>query len=153
MDLILRNLTKRPNVRSTLILSRKDGSIIKASGAIADDDSKLAFQDVSYRTVSPAKNDQILDGNNEEAAEGIVPAVKEDRLSRAQILAVSIYSFVSSATNLAESLRKADLRDTPTLGKDDITREKHDQGESVSQSENDVQLLRLRLKKQESTLR
>ncbi|EHY57455.1 hypothetical protein HRR83_002939 [Exophiala dermatitidis] len=35
IDAMLRGLTERPNVQSTLILSRKDGSIIRATGVVA----------------------------------------------------------------------------------------------------------------------
>jgi len=138
VDLILQNLTKRPNVRSTLILSRKDGSIIKVSGLIAEDVPAQAQNKTQENTA------QDQDQNT---------ALRELKVSRAHMLASSIYAFVAAAAVLGESLRSIDTENSPFPGRPGAA-ERDQAGnardsDSNRQAEDDVQLLRLRLKKQE----
>lgn len=138
VDVILQNLTKRPNVRSTLILSRKDGSIIKASGAIADD-TPVPAQD---------RRRENVEQDQDESVES-----EEPEITRAQMLASSIHGFVAAAAVLGESIRSVDNESSMFSGRPGI--EEDDQAGSATvvgqkaQAEDDVQLLRLRLKKQE----
>ncbi|KAK5954373.1 hypothetical protein OHC33_004095 [Knufia fluminis] len=138
VNLILQNLTKRPNVRSTLILSRKDGSIIKVSGSIAED--------------TPA---QVQSGTRENAAQDQEESVKleEPKLTRAQAMASSIYAFVAAAAVLGESVRSIDTENSSIAGRpggvDNVQAGSGTDSNSKSQAEDDVQLLRLRLKRQE----
>jgi len=137
-DLILQSLTKRPNVRSTLILSRKDGSIIKASGAIADDTPAQA-QD-------RRREDAVQD---EHESEG----VEEPKVTKAQALASSIYGFVAAATVLGDSVRSVDNESSMFSGRPGAAEDDQAGGATMedqkAQARDDVQLLRLRLKKQE----
>lgn len=154
-DTILQNLSKRPNVRSTLILSRKDGSIIRATGSIAGDKERGQRPSSVYGNVEPNRLAESIDRDAKaQQDEGNEEAKVEPTMSPAQILAESIYTFVAAAGALAGSLGKIDLlADAPSTRneagrvgaqKDDLTA-----ASTASQTDSEVQLLRLRLKKQE----
>lgn len=150
-DRILQNLAKRPNVQSTLILSRKDGSIIKATGSIANSTEADAQDGRIYSNTDSSGDEKVprvTQGDNAEVKS------TESTPSAAQVMAESIHAFVASASLLAESLGKlSNLADTArgrtepdtskSEGKDVITTS------STSQVDHEIQLLRLRLKKQE----
>lgn len=155
-DAILQNLIKRPNVRSTLILSRRDGSIIKATGFLASGKEEPSRHNRGYSTTeavtvaSSSEDDGRVTQDERPDSKTTAPT-----LSPAQVLAESICTFVASAAALAESLRSID-----TLGGDastalvDAGRGRQEKDEpaapsTASQGDDDVQLLRLRLKKQE----
>jgi len=72
------------------------------------------------------------------------PAV---RASRAQILASNIYNFVVTAAALGSSLRSIEEEEDMHLARDEASTQENVDLES--HSGDDVQLLRLRLKKQE----
>lgn len=155
-DAILQSLVKRPNVRSTLILSRKDGSIIKATGFAASDKEEQSRHNRGYSVTEAATVASSLETNGQVAQdERSDSKATGPILSPAQVLAESICTFVVSAAALAESLGKID-----TLGNDASTaladssrgrQEKDDPSppSTASQADDDIQLLRLRLKKQE----
>ena len=148
VDAILQNLSRRPNVRSTLILSRKDGSIIKVSGAIADDMNEgIATR---YSSMGSGTNLSQDSGNDDslarsEGAEKTIPPT----LSRAQLLAGSIYGFVASATDVAASLRTVAEEDASLRARESKTRETATKDKTQAQAEEDMQLLRLRLRREE----
>lgn len=148
MDLILQNLTKRPNVRSTLILSRKDGSIIKASGSVMDDlkDSSTDTRQNDLSSASIGASNEPADSAETED-ESAATGESELKVSRAQILASSIYNFVATATTLGSALRNIDGEENKALARDETSNQ--GQVDVESQAEDDVQLLRLRLKRQE----
>ena len=138
VDLVLQNLTNRANVRSALILSRRDGSIIKTSGAIADD---TPTQPQNRRSEDAAQN------------EDEIAAQEESRPTEAQMLASSIYHFVTAATVVGTTVRSVDNENSlfsgrPNAGGDsqpgDATT-----ADRNAHAEDDIQLLRLRLKNQE----
>ncbi|KAL2414787.1 hypothetical protein ABEF95_012004 [Exophiala dermatitidis] len=54
IDAMLRGLTERPNVQSTLILSRKDGSIIRATGVVARNTTGTTSSRPTSSTGAPA---------------------------------------------------------------------------------------------------
>ena len=114
----LSGLSKRPNVHSTLILSREDGSIISVTGQLA----------------SPQTSPQ---NTETEPTTKATPTAAEE-------LALSIFSFVSSAKSLGMTMepllaqKNTSLRSLTTY---EPTTSKPEDGE--------VQLLRLRTKKHE----
>lgn len=156
VDLILQNLTRRPNVRSTLILSRKNGSIIKTSGSIADE---------SLDEREPSNQHNVTEGSTsfvQNSTESTKPAsdasdlpVEEPKMSRAQVLAASIYAFVAAAVDLGSSLQSVENRDSSVSRTQDIAKSasqnvgSHGYLKTEAYAEDDVQLLRLRLKRQE----
>lgn len=154
-DAILQNLIKRPNVRSTLILSRRDGSIIKATGFVASGKEEPLRHNRGYSTtealdaaVSSEENGQVTqDGRPDPKTTGPI-------LSPAQVLAESICTFVASSVAVAESLRNIDaLGDTSAAPADSGRGRREKDGlapsSTTSPADDEVQLLRLRLKKQE----
>ncbi|KAJ5249231.1 Dynein light chain-related protein [Penicillium chermesinum] len=98
---LLSHLTSRPGVQSTLILSRKDGSIIQSTG-------ELAFQETSQsRLAQPATSTtdstsplQTTDSGTTDSA----PKSPTYQPSQAEALAAHIFAFVSSASALGMSL-------------------------------------------------
>jgi len=138
VDVILHNLSKRPNVRSTLILSRKDGSIIKASGAIADD-TPVQAQDRRRENVVQDQDESVES--------------EEPEVTGAQMLASGIHAFVAAAAVLGESMRSVDNGSSMLSGrpriKDDDQAGSAPLVDQKARGEDNVQLLRLRLKKQE----
>lgn len=138
VDLIPQSLTKRPDVRSTLILSRKDGSIIKVSGSITEEASAQAQNETNKNAVQDQDESAKLD---------------EPKVTRVQMLASSIYAFVTAAAMLGDTLRSIDTKNSSITGRQGIGEE--DQAMDTTntdpkgQTEDEVQLLRLRLKKQE----
>lgn len=154
-DTILQNLSKRPNVRSTLILSRKDGSIIRATGSIAGDNERGQRPGSVYGNAEPSKPTESTDRDAQaQQDEGNEESKVEPTLSPAQILAESIYTFVASAGALAESLGKIDLLADASstrkeAGRVDSQKDDPTAASTASQTDGEVQLLRLRLKKQE----
>lgn len=154
VDAILQNLTKRPNVRSTLILSRKNGSIIKSSGLIANDTNVATGLQPSYGAdEQPLAENQTFTEDADAVVESTEASVQEPKLSRAQVLAGSIFAFVAAAVDLGGSLQNLTDMDEPLSGVQDTTRDGSQENSDSTQtnvlSEDDVQLLRLRLKKQE----
>lgn len=140
--MILRNLSRRPNVQSTLILSRKDGSIIRASGDI------LEHRHNEIETRRQADNASSVDDSSAVLTEA--PRIRNElKPTYAQILASNIHMFVLSATALSASVSSVDrqARMSPRRNEED---KEADEGRHLSNTaEADIQLLRLRLKRQE----
>lgn len=150
VDLILQNLSRRPNVRSTLILSRKDGSIIKTSGAIAQDGATVPGHSRNFRSTElsspPAKAEE--DALTEDDGQDL----KSQSASNTRLLASSIFGFVAAATALGESVCSIEQGNQSLTGRASAEKESQDTKPGISsqsQPDGDVQLLRLRLKKQE----
>ncbi|KAJ5813503.1 uncharacterized protein N7503_000253 [Penicillium pulvis] len=101
---LLSHLTSRPGVQSTLILSRKDGSIIQRTG-------QLAPQEPSPRPAPTTTEQATLPSDSDPA-----PAPAQiHQVSQAEALAAHIFAFVSSASALGVSLSN------PTQNSTDIT--------------------------------
>lgn len=154
-DAILQNLIKRPNVRSTLILSRKDGSIIKATGFVGNGTEETSRHSRGYSNTESVAATTSSEGNGQGSQdEASEKKITEPTLSPAQVLAESIYTFVASAAALAESLGKIDIPGDASTTLTDSGRGRQGKDDSISsattsQADDDVQLLRLRLRKQE----
>lgn len=101
---LLSHLTSRPGVQSTLILSRKDGSIIQSTGQLA------AQENTPPRTTppAPASTDQTptAQPSDSSPASPISPTPTTYQPSQAEALAAHIFNFVSSAAALGISLAR-----------------------------------------------
>ncbi|KLJ06453.1 hypothetical protein EMPG_10129 [Blastomyces silverae] len=138
----LSNLTSRPGVQSTLILSRKDGSIIRTTGLLATRSNPsptrqapapapaptpASISDPIPPAASPTPDQQathpdptntsIEDGGaktaQQQAQEQQPPAAPYEP-SQAETLAAHIFAFVSSASALSTSLSKPPPSSTTT---------------------------------------
>lgn len=141
VDQILENLQKRPSVKATLILSRKDGSIIRASGA--------EFSNRSISTASTAQRDESTQQESGPLGQAESDALHEEfKPTRLQTIAGCIFAHVSSAASLGEALQDSRSNDTANAGNADIKTEREDLLKKEQRDE-EVQLLRIRLRKQE----
>jgi hypothetical protein len=133
----LENLSKRPNVQSTLILSREDGSVISATGFSSEQGTQ------SERS---QEKEVLTKYANEE------PTAAEE-------LASAIFQFVSASNSLSSkmeilSAQKSDRLDITSLSNErkNMTSQHHvgkDAHTHDSTGGSDVQLLRMRTKRQE----
>lgn len=162
----LQSLTSRPGVESTLILSRKNGSIIKVAGALEDEPHHTKNGIASSSTLSPASATaegvaatSIEDGDTGDEA---METYAEAGPTRAERLASDIFLFVSTASFLAASLESTatSLESTATSKGYDASYQNgtgygHMQkGKTTAIAEQEVevnplQLLRMRSKKHE----
>lgn len=149
IDAMLRGLTDRPNVQSTLILSRKDGTIIRATGVDAAEKQNSAG---GYQWSTTPSNTEVQQETEVKTAE---QEDAESKLQPVAVLASSIFQFVNNASSLATTLGTTSRHVTGAQSgfaagepgnKDDGTTE--DEVDPKA-SEDEVQLLRLRTKHQE----
>ncbi|CAG8890350.1 unnamed protein product [Penicillium egyptiacum] len=159
---LLSHLTSRPGVQSTLILSRKDGSIIQSTGQLAqtteeNGSSRTAQIPSSTTDPNPLSAAQTTDPSPASPAAMSQPY----QPSQAETLAAHIFAFVSSAEALGVSLS----RPTPTVQRPNdnhwdvnydygnevgTAREEDRDGDGVDRDEDgEVKLLRMRTKKHE----
>jgi hypothetical protein len=152
IDAILRGLTDRPNVESTLILSRKDGSIIKTSGFASSEKRRRAQSSAPFQ---PPENG--LQSKDEGAAGEEADSEQRKSLPQEE-LAASIFHFMKAAGTLGSTLTSvADEQaqeDGSQLRKSDANNVAPDAGDTTEEGEtrrNDsqVQLLRLRVRHRE----
>lgn len=158
---LLSHLTSRPGVQSTLILSRKDGSIIQSTGQLA----QMTEENGNSRTAPSTPS--TTDPNPLSAAQPTDPSPTSPTVSQpyqpsqAETLAAHIFAYVSSAEALGVSLS----RPTPTVQRPSdshwdvnydhgnetgTAREEDRDGEGVDRDEDgEVKLLRMRTKKHE----
>lgn len=160
---MLRGLTERPNVQSTLILSRKDGSVIRATG-LANPATKNETAPGATYPWSQSRETRSDSGGPEK---GHAAGERSDESEGAQthsmpieLLASTIFQFVINANSLGVTLgattRSAGGRDVPHLGTSHGDSAKEWSQETTVEDESektiddtDVQLLRLRTKHQE----
>jgi hypothetical protein len=107
---LLSHLTSRPSVLSTLILSRKDGSIIRCTGQLAP-----YSPDTITSPSSPPINDGITSSEPELAA-----GIGEKRNGNhtptpAQKLARCVFDHVATASNLAGAVHALDNVDNESI--------------------------------------
>jgi len=159
---ILDNLSKRPNVQSTLIISRENGSVISATGALS------AFQagdpngagslhpGASTKDISNAERHGTPGLNEQRGDVGLSTSSKAGPTS-AEVVAACILDFVSAGSSLSsrvESLHASTsarreigaLRDAEKVDSL-VSLSGGDRGSGVEES--DIQLLRMRTKTQE----
>ncbi|KAJ5213793.1 hypothetical protein N7449_000962 [Penicillium cf. viridicatum] len=158
---LLSHLTSRPGVQSTLILSRKDGSIIQRTGQLA----QMTEENGSSRTaqITPSTTDpNPLSAAQPTDSSPTSPTVSQPyQPSQAETLAAHIFAYVSSAEALGVSLSRPTLTaQRPSDSHWDVTydhgnetgttREEDRDGEDVDRDEGgEVKLLRMRTKKHE----
>ncbi|RMZ78639.1 hypothetical protein DV738_g3802, partial [Chaetothyriales sp. CBS 135597] len=151
VDQFLRSLSDRPNVESTIILSRKDGSIIKASGFNTVEKRRRA-RSLAARQGPPGNADQPSLGSSGEL-------VKDVSQSPAEELAVSILKCVQAAdalgSNLAALSSEGEYEDYVSRkagrseGNGSELEPELDEHKASVSNESAVQLLRLRVKQRE----
>ncbi|KAL2217200.1 hypothetical protein M432DRAFT_474702 [Thermoascus aurantiacus ATCC 26904] len=154
---LLSHLTSRPGVQSTLILSRKDGSIIQCTGLLASSPNQSnnargnAAAAVDTSSVPPPSE-------SPSSANGTSPTSANQapyKPTQAEAMAAQIYAFVSAASALGVSLSHPASSATTENGYGSSTingghQEEDTEGGSHEKEEDDeVKLLRLRTKKHE----
>ena len=161
---MLRGLTERPNVQSTLILSRRDGSIIRATGVGPQEEQSSSASGKSHQWPQQAR----APGQEPEAPErdGAAAASTADESTDAQqtakpaeVLAASIFHFVNNANVLADTLGNTSRNGArtegtfATFGDEEAINASGKGGKFEEDVESipadEVQLLRLRTKHQE----
>ncbi|ETN40357.1 uncharacterized protein HMPREF1541_04634 [Cyphellophora europaea CBS 101466] len=151
IDATLRSLSDRPNVESTLILSRKDGSIIKTTGFTSAEKRRRAQSTAAYQAAESPAQVKDADAGNEEAI------AEQEKFSPAEELAASIFQFMKAAGTLGTTLTAVsagqDGEDSNTLRRPESGRAPDTDG-TTEESEarridSQVQLLRLRVKHRE----
>lgn len=163
---MLRGLTERPNVQSTLILSRRNGSIIRATGIGLPEQRSTSASDKPYEWSQARESNSVVEGSEG----GLVPAIEkadngdtEQVASPVEILAASIFQFVNSANALGETLGTASRSRARTDGsyaasgygdaKGGSKKERNSEEDAENApSEDEVQLLRMRTKYQEMVI-
>lgn len=146
LDAILKNTG--PDVQATLILSRKDGSIIRAQG-------------VSEANTAGAADGRMYDRNPLSESHTSIQQTTTDKhlgtddttnielnASPAQQLAISIFDFVNFSEKLALSMSQSTLKAEMANDTGVQSTEQHADRPDAA-SEEDVQLLRMRTKRQE----
>lgn len=158
----LQNLSDRPNVESTLILSRRDGSIINASGVLASKNAGHQAQ-ASYsrmRNIQSAgaaqRDEEINQASADADAAGIIS--KEYTPTAAERVAESIFEFVRLATNLNSKLEstqketefdRADRIEHTDAGKEPLPEADEDNESRESSKNRDEQLITMRTRRKE----
>ncbi|KAL8808507.1 MAG: hypothetical protein Q9182_000058 [Xanthomendoza sp. 2 TL-2023] len=92
----LARLAAKPGVRSTLVLSVSDGSIIKSTGLLASSTSPRSPE-------SPITGDGLKKGSNSNNDEG-----EEDHSRSAEHVARMVFQYVAAASDFAEGMEKGD---------------------------------------------
>ena len=147
---MLRGLTDRPNVQSTLILSRRDGSIIRATGFDAAEKQNNAggYQWSATQAKAQTQQEVEIKAGEEGDADG--------KLQPVEVLASSILHFVNNASSLATTLgttsRQLSGAQNTNFGSGDSANKDGGPTEDeidTNAGEDEVQLLRLRTKHQE----
>ena len=153
----LNHLTNRPGVIATLILGRKDGSIIRATGVLSESQSASS----SNRPVSNGSA-TLNEDEGTEISETTSTSERQENPKQeptpAEILAAAVVTFVSSATSVSGGLRDAlsgaSSRANPfgmlngaTQNQSQTNFEKGDS--EAGRGATEVQLLRMRTKKHE----
>jgi hypothetical protein len=156
---MLRGLTDRPNVQATLILSKADGSIIRATGVIVSDKqlSSNTTSQYQWSTLTSRQDEQLTSKVTEQEPGNGAQQVEDPSRGKQQpveILAASIFQFVNNATSLGLTLGSvsrnsgmagaASYKDSSTSRQEPSTEEEHPRTK-----DDEVQLLRLRTKYQE----
>ncbi|KAL8990524.1 MAG: hypothetical protein Q9169_008101 [Polycauliona sp. 2 TL-2023] len=101
----LARLAAKPGVRSTLVLSASDGSIIKSTGLLAD--SALASSPdaslVGIDTNNDGKQSSTTPSNSNHVYEG-----GEGRTRTAEHVAKMVFNFVAAAKEFAQGIEEGD---------------------------------------------
>ena len=156
---LLSHLTSRPGVQSTLILSRKDGSIIQSTGMLAIQETATPQK----TPLAPTTVDQnpLVPSSDSSPASPAAHSPSTYLPSQAETLAAHIFAFVSSASALGISLSKpitqsgegpnaTALNGYGTYGNGTRTPQEDQDADTGDRDEEDeVKLLRMRTRKHE----
>lgn len=148
-------------MQSTLILSRKDGSIIQSTGLLASQETNTPRQTPLTSSATDANPLAQISDSTPASPAPTTPSTYQP--SQAEALAAHIFTFVSSASALGISLEKPIAQssgDAPSSSSLDGGYGSHGNGTAASQEERDnestdrddedeVKLLRMRTKKHE----
>jgi len=156
---MLKGLSDRPNVQCTLILSRHDGSIIRATGVVALETPSTYTLGDHRQNLPPREAGTETDGRPPERRDS---GPQEYSPTPAEVLAASIFQFVTNATSLGTALgsttRTGSEGDGSAMGgrrlaSTSVTKQKAHGGdedfEGHDADDDEVQLLRLRTKQHE----
>ncbi|RVX69453.1 hypothetical protein B0A52_06516 [Exophiala mesophila] len=157
VDATLRALTDRPNVQSTLILSKRDGSIIRATGLIVSGKHSVprAGQTSRWTSGPNVTQDSGAGEGGDHAADGQEQGEEsQHQVTPAEVLASAIFQFAKNASTVGAVLggisRQADKTSGGIYGDGSASmQEVGGEDESHKVREDEVQLLRLRTKNQE----
>ncbi|KAJ5595578.1 uncharacterized protein N7459_001786 [Penicillium hispanicum] len=159
---LLSHLTSRPGVQSTLILSRKDGSIIQSAGLLAAQETTTSRP--AAITPSTADPTALPQSSESSPASPTPPTQFLYQPSQAEALAAHIFAFVSSASALGVSLSRPTAQPNGDIdissgldggygsyGNGTRTPQEEDRdGDGTDREEDDeVKLLRMRTRKHE----
>lgn len=144
---MLKTFTSRSNVKSVIILSRTDGSIIHATGLPqlrGDTSSRSRAYNITQSNDGsvPSFSSALEVSKDDDEAES-----QKEETSHAQRLASTIYEFVGASSKLAACVQEASI--LPDATGSDAHRSGAEGNENSAGTENDVQLLRMRTRKQE----
>jgi hypothetical protein len=160
---MLRGLTERPNVQSTIILSRKDGSIIRAAGIGLSEERGVSTSAGYQWSQVPGSNSDPEGSERGGASTAEKPEESAETQQAArpvEVLASSIFQFVNNANVLGETLGAASREGPRSNGAFTAgaygegtnpanTERSYEEDAGGGSSEDEVQLLRLRTKHQE----
>lgn len=146
---MLKSLSNRPNVQSTLILSRKDGSIIRATG-FSQGDTAIDYQTRTYGKPQSNEANSPIQNMKEATRDSDDVANKRETPSSTELLAGAIYDFVNVSSRLAKDITNLEMHSVTNTSLSTDTQAREQQTESPSSSnEEDVHLLRMRTKRHE----
>jgi hypothetical protein len=144
---ILQNLSNRPNVLCTLIISRKDGCIIHATG--------LASQSAFYQSPDFGEHLQVPMSSAQGQEVDIEMNSSRREPTYTEKLTASILEFVNTAVVLGSTLEVSHSEDGSNQKLDAVQTQGQaqrlvgDDDEGTDGKEQEVQLLRLRTRRQE----
>lgn len=105
----LSRLAAKPGVRSTLILSKVDGSIIRSSGLLASSLPASSASDVSSTAAAGgSRNADTFEGGKMGGAYYEVESNENPNEKRAEDVAKMVFSFVSGAGGLVQDIDEED---------------------------------------------
>lgn len=144
-------------MQSTLILSRKDGSIIQSTGQLAAPTSE---ENGASRTQVPSSESNPLSAQSTDSSPASpAPTAPSPSYqpSQTEALAAHIFTFVSSASALGVSLSRPATGEVPTgevsqdygIAKGTTREEDRDGDVGDREEEDEVKLLRMRTRKHE----
>jgi hypothetical protein len=147
-------------VQSTLILSRKDGSIIQSTGQLAVPTSEENGSSRTAQIPSTSESNPLSaqSADSSPASPALAASSQSYQPSQTEALAAHIFAFVSSASALGVSLSRPTIDEVPPtreVGQDygigkGTSREDDRDGDAGDREEDDeVKLLRMRTRKHE----
>lgn len=157
---LLSHLTSRPGVQSTLILARKDGSIIQSTGLLAPPENGTTTPRSNPNAQITTEQPLTQPTDPSSPSSPTQPSPSTYQPSQAETLAAHIFNFVSSASALGISLSRPSLKNdergpvsmeagyNSAVNGTSTPREEVD-GNAERDEDDEVKLLRMRTRKHE----